>query len=297
MYDILNRFIPICEEQEKIEKAQKYEEIKQTLRKNLNNKAWDGRWYRRAITDNGDTIGGIDSKECKIDSLSQSWSVISGAGDNDKKFIAIESAENYLVDTENKIIKLFDPPFDNGEIEPGYIKDYLPGIRENGGQYTHAAIWLIIAEAMLGFGEKAVELAQLVCPINHSKTREDSKVFKLEPYIIPADVYSSKGLEGRGGWNWYTGAASWYYRAIVEYILGFKIRNNFMEFEPCIPKYWKEFEIKYKYKTSSYLIKIKNKGRKNTGVTRVTLDGIEIENKKVFLEDNGKFHNIEIFLQ
>ena len=179
LYDILNRFVAICEEKGETEKFEQYEEVKKNLRKSLNGKAWDGRWYKRAITDNGDTIGGIDSKECKIDSLSQSWSVISGAGDNDKKFIAIESAENYLVDRENKLIKLFDPPFDNGEIEPGYIKDYLPGIRENGGQYTHAAIWLIIAEAMLGFGEKATELAQIVCPINHSRTKEDSKVFKL----------------------------------------------------------------------------------------------------------------------
>lgn len=261
LYDILSNFIPICREKGDTEKADFYEEVKENLRKNLNTVGWDGRWYKRAITDDGEIIGGIDSKECRIDSLSQSWSVISGAGDNDKKFIAIESAENYLVDKENKIIKLFDPPFENGEINPGYIKDYLPGVRENGGQYTHAAIWLIIAEALLGFGDKAVEFAEMICPINHTRTKEDCKIFKLEPYILPADVYSAKGLEGRGGWNWYTGAASWYYRAIVEFILGFKIKNNFIELSPCIPKSWKEFEIKYKYKTSMYVIKVKNNNR------------------------------------
>ena len=261
LYDILNKFIPICKKKEDFEKVTIYEEVKEKLKRNLNTTGWDGRWYKRAITDDGQIIGSIDSKECRIDSLSQSWAVISGAGDNDKKFIAIESAENYLVDRENKIIKLFDPPFENGEINPGYIKDYLPGVRENGGQYTHAGIWLIIAEAMLGFGEKAVEFAELVCPINHTKTKEDCKVFKLEPYILPADVYSAKGLEGRGGWNWYTGASSWYYRAIIEFILGFKIKNNYIELEPCIPKTWKEFEIKYRYKTSVYWIKVKNKKR------------------------------------
>jgi cellobiose phosphorylase len=261
LYDILSRFIPICKRIGENELVSYYDEIKEKLRKNLNSTGWDGRWYKRAITDEGEWIGGIDSKECRIDSLSQSWSVISGAGDNDKKFIAIESAENYLVDKENKIIKLFDPPFENSSIEPGYIKDYLPGVRENGGQYTHSAVWFIIAEAMLGFGDKAVDLAKMICPINHTRTKDDCRMFKLEPYILPADIYSSKGLEGVGGWNWYTGAASWYYRAIVEYILGLKIKNNFIEFAPCISKNWKEYEIKYKYKTSVYYIKVKNPKR------------------------------------
>ena len=262
LYDILSKFIPICKMRKRNELVIQYEEVKEKLKKNLNINGWDGRWYKRAITDDGEIIGGMDSKECRIDSLTQSWAVISGAGDNDKKFIAIESAENYLVDRENKIIKLFDPPFENWNIDPGYIKDYLPGIRENAGQYTHAAVWLVIAEAMLGFGEKAVEFAEMICPINHTKTKEDCKIYKLEPYIIAADVYSAKGLEGRGGWNWYTGAANWYYCAIVEYILGFKIKNNYIEFEPCIPKSWKDYEIKYKYKTSIYNIKVKNKNRK-----------------------------------
>ena len=296
LYDILNRFIPICEKMGEIEISNKYNDVKEKLKRNLNTIGWDGRWYKRAITDDGEIIGGMDSKECRIDSISQSWSVISNAGDNDKKFIAIENAENYLVDRENKMIKLFDPPFEKSEINPGYIKDYLPGVRENGGQYTHASCWLIIAEAMLGFGEKAVELCELISPINHTKTQEDAKKFKLEPYIIPADIYSAKGLEGRGGWNWYTGAASWYYTAIIEYIVGFKIKNGYIIINPCVPKEWKEFEIKYKYQTSNYIIKIKNKNSKNTGVEKVFIDGVDIENKKIPLENNGKIYNIEIYM-
>ena len=153
----------------------------------------------------------------------------------------MENAENYLVDRENKLIKLFDPPFDNWDLNVGYIKKYLPGIRENGGQYTHGAIWLIIAEAMLGFGDKAVEFLKLINPITHTLSKEDCKNFKLEPYILPADVYSAKGLEGRGGWNWYTGASGWYMKAVIEYIIGFKIKDNYIFVEPSVPKNWKEF--------------------------------------------------------
>ena len=296
LYDILNRFIPLCEKIGQTECIKKYIEVKEKLKKNLNTIGWDGRWYKRAITDEGNIIGGMNSKECRIDSISQSWAVMSNAGDNDKKFIAIEHAENYLVDKENKIIKLFDPPFEKCEINPGYIKDYLPGTRENGGQYTHASCWLIIAEAMLGFGEKAVEFCELISPINHTKTKDEARKFKLEPYILPADVYSSKGLEGRGGWNWYTGSASWYYKAIIEYIIGFKIENGFIKINPCIPKDWKEFEIRYKYRTSNYIIKIKNPNSKNTGVDKIFVNHSQLSENLIPLEDNGKIYNIEVYM-
>ena len=204
LYDILNKFITICKQKNREDLVYKYSSAKEVLKRNLNSKGWDGRWFKRAITDDGIEIGSINSEECRIDSISQSWAIISDAGENDKKFIAISEVENYLIDKENKIIKLFDPPFEKASINPGYIKSYPPGIRENGGQYTHGACWLLIAEAILGFGEKALEIAEIINPINHSKNREEAKRFKLEPYIIEADLYSNKDLLGRGGWNWYT---------------------------------------------------------------------------------------------
>ena len=296
LYDILNRFIPICEIKNRIDLAQKYSKIKDELKRNLNTKGWDGRWYKRAINDDGYEIGSMNSEECRIDSIAQSWAVISNAGDNDKKFISMEETENYLVDRENKIIKLFEPSFENSSINPGYIKAYPPGIRENGGQYTHSSVWMIIAEAMLGFGDKAVEFAEMINPIEHSKTKEEAKRFKLEPYVMEADIYSNKDLLGRGGWNWYTGASSWYFKAIIEYILGLKIKNGFLSIEPCIAKFWKEYEIKYKYKTSIYNIVVKNKDGKNTGVNKFLLNGIEVKEKRIPLYDDGKIYNIQIFM-
>ena len=296
LYDILNRFIPICTEKNREDLAQKYEKIKEELKKELNTSGWDGRWYKRAINDDGYEIGSMQSEECRIDSIAQSWAVISNAGDNDKKYISIQEAENYLVDRENKIIKLFEPAFENSKINPGYIKAYPPGIRENGGQYTHASVWLIIAEAMLGFGEKAVEFAEMINPIEHTKTKQETKKFKLEPYVMEADIYTNKDLIGRGGWNWYTGTSSWYFKAILEYILGLKIKNGTLSIEPCIPKTWKNFEIKYKYKTSIYNIEVKNQSGKNTGVEKFLLNGSEIKEKKIPLYSDGKIYNIQIFI-
>ena len=198
LYNILERFVKICEKREDKDKVQKYEEIKINLKKALNTNGWDGRWYKRAYMDDGNILGSMQNDECRIDSIAQSWSVISKAGDNDKKYISMESLENHLVDRENGIIKLLDPPFDKGKLEPGYIKGYLPGVRENGGQYTHAAIWVIIAEAMLGFGDKALELYRMINPIEHARTKEASNKYKVEPYAIAADIYGANNLAGRG---------------------------------------------------------------------------------------------------
>ena len=198
LYNILERFVKICEKREDKDKVQKYEEIKINLKKALNTNGWDGRWYKRAYMDDGNILGSMQNDECRIDSIAQSWSVISKAGDNDKKYISMESLENHLVDRENGIIKLLDPPFDKGKLEPGYIKGYLPGVRENGGQYTHAAIWVIIAEAMLGFGDKALEIYRMINPIEHARTKEASNKYKVEPYAIAADIYGANNLAGRG---------------------------------------------------------------------------------------------------
>ena len=238
-------------------------------------------------------FGSMENDECRIDSIAQSWSIISSAGDNDKKYISMESLENHLIDRENGIIKLLDPPFEKGKLDPGYIKSYLPGVRENGGQYTHAAIWVIIAEAMLGFGDKATELYRMINPIEHSRTRESAKKYKVEPYVIPADIYGANNLAGRGGWPWYTGSASWYYKAGIENILGLKIENGFMSIEPCIPKDWKEYNIKYKWKNSFYNIVVKNPNGKNFGVENVSLNGVVVENN-IKLEDNGNFNVVVV---
>ncbi len=173
---------------------QKYENIKENLKKSLNSKAWDGRWFKRAFMDTGEALGSSDNEECKIDCIAQSWATISNAGDNDKKYIAMESLENYLVNKEAGIIKLLDPPFENSSLEPGYIKSYLPGVRENGGQYTHAAVWAIIAMAILNLNNKAEEFFEMINPIEHAKTKELAYRYKVEPYVIAADVYGCSNL-------------------------------------------------------------------------------------------------------
>lgn len=277
-------------------KIEKYKTIMQQLKKSLNTNGWDGRWFKRAFMDDGNTLGSMENDECRIDSIAQSWSTISNAGDNDKKYISMESLENHLIDRENGIIKLLDPPFEKGKLNPGYIKSYLPGVRENGGQYTHAAVWVIIAESMLGFGDKATELYRMINPIEHARTKESCKKYKVEPYVIPADIYGAGNLAGRGGWTWYTGSASWYYKTGIENILGLKIKDGFVRIEPCITSSWKEYNIKYKWKNAFYNIVVKNLNGKNTGVKEVMVNGEELGDiKEIKLEDNGVF-NVEVLM-
>ena len=238
-------------------------------------------------------FGSIQNEECRIDSIAQSWATISGAGDNDKKYISIEALENHLVDKEAGIIKLLDPPFEKSKLEPGYIKSYIPGTRENGGQYTHGAIWAIIAEAILGFGEKAVEYFRMINPIEHSRTKEEAKKYKVEPYVVAADIYGGS-LAGRGGWTWYTGSSSWLYEAGIRYILGLKIEKNVLKIEPNIPADWKEYSIRYKYGESIYNIKVVNKSSKENEIKSIKLNGNEIESKEIILQNNGGVYNVEV---
>ena len=300
LYKILDGFIEVCkkrleEGKEDANIIEKFEKIKLDLKRALNTKGWDGRWFKRAFMDDGRALGSMENEECRIDSIAQSWSIISNAGDNDKKYISMESLENHLIDKENGIIKLLDPPFEKGKLEPGYIKAYLPGVRENGGQYTHAACWVIIAQTMLGFGDKALELYRMINPIEHSRTKDACNKYKVEPYSMPADIYGASNLAGRGGWTLYTGSASWYYDAGIEYILGLKIENGIMKFEPCIPKDWKEYLIRYKWGNSIYNIKIKNPNQKNTGVEKVFLNGSEVANG-IRLDGNNGIYNVEIIM-
>lgn len=236
LYYILDKFIKICETSNMEEscknlnsKIEEYRKIMGELKKSLNTIGWDGRWYKRAYCDDGNWLGTIENEECKIDSIAQSWSVISNAGENDKKYISMESLENHLINREDAIIKLLDPPFEKGRLNPGYIKGYLAGVRENGGQYTHAAVWAIIAEAILGFGDKALEYYRMINPIEHARTKEAANKYKVEPYVIAADVYGEKNLAGRGGWTWYTGSSSWYYTCRNR--IYFRIKNKKRKFK------------------------------------------------------------------
>ena len=281
---------------EELSSIEELQEVIEKLKRALNTNGWDGRWYRRAFMDSGEILGTLQNEECKIDGISQSWSVISKAGDNDKKYISMEALENHLVDRENGIIKLLDPPFEKSNLEPGYIKAYLPGTRENGGQYTHAAIWAVIAEASLGFGDKALELFRMINPIEHSRTKDAALKYKVEPYVVAADIYGEGSLAGRGGWTWYTGSASWMYEAGLHYILGLTIEKGYLTINPCIPANWNEYKIHYKYGNSIYNIFVKNPEAKNTGIEKMILNNEEIAEKRIKLIDNGKVNEVEVIM-
>jgi len=270
----------------------KYEEKYLELQKNLD-KAWDGRWFKRAYFKNGEALGSNQNDECKIDNISQSWSVISGVAKKEKQIMAMESVENHLVDHENMLIKLLTPAFCNTKMEPGYIKSYLPGVRENGGQYTHGAIWSILANCILGRNEIATEYFRMLNPIEHARTREDTMKYKSEPYVIVADIYSHPHLLGRGGWSWYTGSASWYFVAGIKYILGLNKKGDFLEIEPHFPKEWKKCYIKFQIENTEYLISMQ---QEDSQLNRkmIYLDNELIENTKIPIFLDGKKHKIDV---
>jgi cyclic beta-1,2-glucan synthetase len=268
------------------------------LREALEREGWDGSWYRRGYFDDGTPLGSASSLECRIDSIAQSWGVISGAANPVREADAMAAADEYLVRKEDGLVLLFTPPFDKTPLDPGYIKGYPPGIRENGGQYTHGAIWSLIAFAMLGDGDKAGELFSILNPINHANTRAGMQRYKVEPYVACADVYSMPPHVGRGGWTWYTGSAGWMYRAGLEWILGFRLRDKALVIEPCIPRAWKGFEISFKYHSACYEIAVENPRGVSRGVTRVELDG-EAQTggtARIGLNDDGVIHRIRIVL-
>jgi len=258
--------------------------------------AWDGEWYRRAYFDDGSPLGSRTSDECKIDSIAQSWSVISRAGKPERTRVAMQSLNKYLVREDARLIMLLTPPFDKTTHDPGYIQGYLPGVRENGAQYTHAALWAVLATAMQGDGDRALELFQTLNPITHSDSPEAVDRYKVEPYVVAADVYTAKGHLGRGGWTWYTGSASWMYRIALESILGFQQRGELLYIEPCIPTSWKEFTVEYRFRSSSYVIRVENPHGLQCGTSELTVDGQRVE-KAVRLVDDGKTHNVTASLR
>ena len=293
LYDILTRWKIILERKDEKNRLEKYEKIRNELKRRLNTDGWDGNWYKRAINDEGIVIGSKNNDECKIDSISQSWSVISEAATNDKRYMAMESVKKYLVDKENQIIKLLSPPFKGGKINPGYIMKYPEGVRENGGQYTHASIWVIIALCMIGMIDDAIELIEMINPISHTENKIGVNKYKIEPYVIPGDIYSNKYMAGRGGWSWYTGSSSWYYKVCVEHILGIKRKGNKLYLPENIPTKWNKFEIQYRYKTNIYNIKVE-KIAEFRDKRVIIYNGEKINENFIELKDESKIENIEI---
>jgi cyclic beta-1,2-glucan synthetase len=255
---------------------------------------WDGDWYLRAFFDDGATLGSHRDEEARTDSVAQSWSVLSGAGDPGRSERAMASVAEHLVRPDDGIVLLLAPPFDRGTVDPGYIRGYLPGVRENGGQYTHAAIWTAWAFAMLGDGATAHGLFDLLNPIRHADTPEAAQRYKVEPYVIAADVYGVPPHVGRGGWSWYTGSAGWMYRLGIEAILGLHRHADVLDIQPCIPPDWDGFQVDYRHGASSYRIEVLNPNHVARGVEAVTVDGHLQAGPRVPLSRDGRAHRVMV---
>ncbi|MGE5315393.1 MAG: GH36-type glycosyl hydrolase domain-containing protein, partial [Acidobacteriota bacterium] len=302
LHAALSDFAPIADARGQQLRAETWRQHASALRTALELAAWDGNWYVRGYYDNGAPLGSSSSEECRIDSIAQSWGVISGAADRARAVRAMAMVEKHLVRPTDGLVLLFAPPFDRTADEPGYIKAYPPGIRENGGQYTHAAVWSSIAFAMLGDGDTAFALFSILNPINHADTPEAIERYRVEPYVAAADVYALPPQTGRGGWTWYTGSAGWMYRAGLEWILGMRIHGTELMLDPCIPKAWKGFELIYRRGSSRCEIAVENPHGVNRGISSWTLDGVVQPAVSVgspvrmSLEDDGEVHSVRITL-
>jgi cyclic beta-1,2-glucan synthetase len=298
LHAALMRFAPIAESRGAKDAAAGWRKHAFALQQAIEREAWDGDWYRRGYYDDGTVLGGVASDECRIDAIAQSWAIISGAGDPERSQRAMAAVNSQLVSRSDGVVKLFTPAFDHSAKDPGYIKAYPPGLRENGGQYTHAAMWTTLAFALKGDGDRAGELFSLLNPINHASTRAGIHRYKVEPYVVCADVYSAPAHVGRGGWTWYTGSAAWMYRTGTEGILGINLRGGTLLVDPCIPRAWPGFEFTYKHGSSRYRISVKNPRGVNRGVVKATLDGKNLTGStfEIPLTDDGRYHYGEITL-
>ena len=298
LHATLTAFVPIAEEREETDRAEKWRTHAAALRASLEREAWDGDWYRRGWFDDGTPLGSASNAECRIDSIAQSWAIISGAADGARAAQAMGAVERELIRPGNRLALLFTPPFDKTPLDPGYIKGYPPGIRENGGQYTHAAVWSIIAFAALGDGDKAVSLFSLLNPINHARTPADVFRYKVEPYVLAADVYASPAHIGRGGWTWYTGSAGWMHRAGVESILGLRVERMSLHLDPCIPHAWTGFEMTLRHGSARYEILSREPRRRRPG-HRVRPTGYASDFEQPLrlpLADDGLTHHLRVRL-
>ncbi|PKU24746.1 glycosyl transferase [Telmatospirillum siberiense] len=298
LYAALTSFIPLAEARHQTVRAALWRAHAGAIRESLDREAWDGEWYLRGWFDDGTPLGSAGSQECRIDSIAQSWAVISGAADPVRAADAMAAGERHLIHPADKVALLFTPAFDKMPLDPGYIKGYPPGIRENGGQYTHAALWSVMAFAALGEGDKASALFSLLNPINHARTRADVHRYKVEPFVVVADVYATPPHIGRGGWTWYTGSAGWMQRAGIESILGLSLHGDGIRLDPCIPKGWPSFEITFRHRSARYEIRVENPDRVAKGVVSALFDGAEILARPLCLPllDDGVTHHVDVKL-
>ena len=293
LYDVLTRFAQQARRRGDSAFADKCMTEAGRLRLHIEDAAWDGQWYRRAFFDNGEPLGSAENPECQIDSIPQSWSVLSQAGELGRAQSAMDSVDRRLMHRDSQLVQLFTPPFDKSELNPGYVKGYIPGVRENGGQYTHAAVWAAMAFAAMGDSKRAWELFSLLNPIAHGTAPEQMQVYKVEPYVMAADVYAAPPHTGRGGWTWYTGASGWMYRLITESLLGLQLQVDMLRFTPCLPPTWETFKIHYRYRETFYHITIRNGGG-GQSVNRVATDGLEQPDKAIHLLDDHNQHDVEV---
>ena len=293
LYDTLVRFSELARAHDDAPFADRCHAQADELRRNLEQHGWDGGWYRRAFFDDGSPLGSSSNPECQIDSIAQSWSVLSGAGDAARSRMAMQALDQRLVRRDQALIQLLDPPFDKSALNPGYIKGYVPGVRENGGQYTHAAVWAAIAFAELGDNRRAWELFDMINPVNHADSAEAIATYKVEPYVLAADVYAVAPHTGRGGWTWYTGAAGWMYRLLLESLLGLRIEADHLRFAPCLPADWKGFKVRYRYLETTYAIAVLQPGGAGDAMW-VTVDGVAQPDALVALVDDRREHSVEV---
>ncbi len=299
LHSAVAAFAALAERYGKAEHAQEWRRHISDLKESLEREAWDGDWYRRAFFDDGTPVGSVANNECRIDSIAQSWAVISRAGEPTRASRAMAAVDKYLVRRDEKLSLLFTPPFDHPAEDPGYIKGYPPGIRENGGQYTHGATWAVMAFAMQGDGDRAGELLSMLNPIRHSDSPAGVHRYKVEPYVACADVYSVPPHVGRGGWTWYTGSAAWRYRVALEWVLGFRAQGQNLTLDPCIPRGWPGFDMTFRYRSAHYEISVENPLGVCRGILAIKLDDQILtgnKNKVIPLSDDGATHKIQVIL-
>ena len=298
LYSSLTSFATLADRRGKPQQATDWRAHAAGLKASLEQHGWDGDWYRRAYFDDGAPLGSVANNECRIDSIAQSWAVISEAAEPARAARAMAAVDKFLVRRDEKLVLLFTPPFVSPAQNPGYVNDYPAGIRENGGQYTHGAIWSVLAVAMQGDGDKAHELMSILNPIHHSDSSTEIHRYKVEPYVVSADIYSEPPLVGRGGWTWYTGSAGWMYNVGLEWLLGFRVRGEHLVLDPCIPHEWPGFEIVFRHRSSRYEISVKNPLSVCRGVVAIKLDGVPIRGNeaRVPLADDGATHRVQVIL-
>ncbi len=295
LHSVLTDFARVCDARHDGARASRYRAEAHRLASQLE-LTWDGEWYRRGYYDDGTALGSAQNDECKIDSIAQSWAVLSGAVPQRFAERAMDAVRTALIARGSGLLLLLDPPFDRSSQDPGYIKGYPPGVRENGGQYTHAAVWIVMALAQLGSGDECGELFHMLNPINHTRTAADVERYKAEPYVVAGDVFARAPHAGRGGWSWYTGSAAWLYRAGLETMLGLRRSGDTFSVKPCIPSSWPQYEIAWRVQDTRYVITVTNPDRLCRGVLEASLDDVAIDATAIPLVQDGRTHHVRIVL-